>query len=134
MDVEKKTNIVLFKKYSKCARLWMWITWEDSSFNVPPKKTAHHLFYKVMQEEKKSWKVPLFPRQLLSYQGNGRTLKLTARRRRSTLIFTKQKNNDMKRICRYTKKIIITKWRLAAWTKSSNTGAKAGANAEQMPV
>lgn len=38
---------------------------------------------------------------------------------KSTLILKKQKNNDIKRICRDAKKIILTKWRLAAYKKST---------------
>lgn len=47
---------------------------------VPLKKTAYNLFFKDMQEKKELKRVPLFPKEALSYQKNGRRLKLMTRR------------------------------------------------------
>ena len=72
-----------------------------------------------MQERKKSWTLFLFLRQVKSYWENGRRLKLIKRRWRNAVTFTKHRNNDVKIICRDTKKIILTKWRLSVYAKGA---------------
>ena len=77
------------------------------------------VFAKICERQKKSYRVSPFPRQELSYQRNGKNLKLMTRKLKSTEPFKKQRNSDLKRLCRDIKKITWRKWRLSAYTKGA---------------
>lgn len=70
-------------------------------------------------KRKKDWRLLLFLIQVTSYRKNGRRLSERKRRWASTVTFTMYKNNDVKRICRDTKNIILIKWRLLACAKDA---------------
>ena len=88
--------------------------------DVPSKKTAYNLFCKDIRRIKKGLQGVVFlsPRQVQSYQRNGKRLKPVRRKWKSTKTFMKKRNNNMKRHCKDIKKIIRTKWRSLTFTKS----------------
>ena len=75
-------------------------------------------FAKTFERSKKSCRVFLSPRQVQLYQRSGKKLKPVKRRWKSTRTFAKKRNNDMKRHCSDTKKIIWMKHRLLIFTRS----------------
>lgn len=95
-DEEKKTERAFFK-----TQAWF-STKEDST-----------ICSSNICKRKKGWRLLLFLRQVTSYRENGRRLSEKKRR------WTMYKNNDVKRICRDTKNIILIKWRLLACAKDA---------------
>ena len=91
----KKTEKALFKSL-KVSKTFIVKSLTRSKLDVPPKKTTYKLFYKVMWEKKKSWRLPLFPSQALSYWRNARRLKLMTRIWRSTLTLQGRKTTIWK--------------------------------------
>ena len=78
--------------------------------DVPSKKTAYNLFFKVAGCSR-------FQGKHNHIEGMEKRLRPARRRWKSTETFTKKRNDDMKRHWRDIKKIIWMKWRLLTFTK-----------------
>ena len=74
--------------------------------DVPSKKTAYNLFCKDIRKTKKELKGVSVSKESAVCRRTGEKLRPATRRCKSRKNFTKKRNDDMKRPCRGTKKII----------------------------
>ena len=85
--------------------------------DVPSKKTACNLFCKDIRKIKKELQGVPVSKTSAIIPKEWKKVKTVTKRSNSTESFTKKRNDEMKRTCRGTKKIIWMKWRLLTSTK-----------------
>ena len=85
--------------------------------DVPSKKTTCNLFCKDIRKIKKELQGVPVSKTSAIIPKEWKKVKTVTKRSKSTESFTKKRNDEMKRTCRGTKKIIWMKWRLLTSTK-----------------